>query len=122
VLNKSDLGRKLEGLDWPELQVEVSCRTGEGLAELRETIFELMKRGALPPATHSWAVNQRHMAALEKTRQSLERALGSARSALSPEFIALDLREALEHVGVIIGATYTENILQRIFSDYCIGK
>jgi len=122
VINKSDLQKKLEKLDWPELQVEVSCRSGEGLEALRYAIFELMKRGALPPATHAWAVNQRHMAALEQTKQSLERALGSARSALSPEFIALDLREALNHMGSIIGATCTEDILQRIFKDFCIGK
>jgi tRNA modification GTPase len=41
---------------------------------------------------------------------------------MSPEFIALDLREALDSVGLITGATYTEDILERIFREFCIGK
>jgi tRNA modification GTPase len=122
VINKTDLGRKLERLEWPELQVEVSCRTGEGLSELRDNIFELMKRGGLPPLTHAWAINQRHVTAVQQARQSLERALESARLALSPEFIALDLRDALDHIGSIVGVTCTEDILRRIFADFCIGK
>jgi tRNA modification GTPase len=68
------------------------------------------------------AVNRRHRTALEQARGSLEKALESARSGLSPEFIALDLRDALDHLGLIIGATHTDDILGRIFNDFCIGK
>ncbi len=122
VINKSDLLRRLEKLPWPEQQVELSCRTGEGLDGLRSAILDLVKQGAAPPREHAWAVNQRHQSVLEQTKKSLEKALDSARSNLSPEFIAVDLRDALDSVGLIIGATYTEDILERIFSDFCIGK
>jgi tRNA modification GTPase len=122
VINKSDLPRRLEKHDWPEKQVELSCRTGAGLDKLRQAILEMMKQGAVPPREHAWAVNQRHKTALEQAKESLEKALTSSQSDLSPEFIAVDLRDALDGLGLIIGATYTEDILERIFSDFCIGK
>ena len=122
VINKSDLPRKLEKLPWPEQQVELSCRTGKGLDKLREAVADFIKQGAARPREHAWAVNQRHKNALEQTQASLEKALASARSNISPEFIAVDLRDALDSVGLIIGATYTEDILERIFNDFCIGK
>ena len=122
VINKSDLPRRLDKLEWPEAQVEVSCKTGAGLDRLKEAVLDMMKRGAVPPREHAWAVNQRHKTALELTRTSLEKALASIQSDLSPEFIAVDLRDSLDSLGLIIGATYTEDILERIFRDFCIGK
>jgi tRNA modification GTPase len=71
---------------------------------------------------HAWAVNLRHKTALEQTRESLLKAYGSITSGLSPEFVALDLRDALDNLGRITGATYTEDILERIFNNFCIGK
>jgi len=122
VINKSDLPRKLEPLGWPEAQVAVSCRTGEGLDGLKRAISDLVRQGTITSREHAWAVNQRHKTALEQTKESLQKALESTTSGLSPEFIALDLRGALDSLGLIIGATYTEDILERIFNDFCIGK
>jgi len=122
VINKSDLPGKLERFVWPETQVKVSCKTGEGLDTLKTTLLELMKTGAVSPREHAWAVNQRHKTILEQTKASLEKAAGSIRAAASPEFIAVDLRDALDSLGLIIGATYTEDILERVFRDFCIGK
>jgi tRNA modification GTPase len=82
----------------------------------------MMKQGAVPPREHAWAVNQRHKVALEQAKTSLGRALESINAGLSPEFVALDLRGALDSIGLIVGATYTEDILERIFRDFCIGK
>lgn len=122
VMNKCDLERKAEAPVWPEEVVEISCKTGAGLDNLRKAIVELVKRGAVPPREHFWAVNQRHKTALEQAKASLEKALSSITSGLSAEFIALDLRDALDSVGLIIGATHTDDILERIFRDFCIGK
>jgi tRNA modification GTPase len=122
VMNKSDLGRTIEVFDWPERQIEISCRNSHGLDRLRQEITEMTKQDAAAPKTHAWAINERHRLALEQARQCLERSLESARSMLSPEFIALDLRESIDHLGLIIGATHTEDILSRIFNDFCIGK
>jgi len=122
VINKSDLPRRLEPLKEPEAQVSVSCRTGEGLDGLKRAITDQVKQGTISSREHVWAVNQRHKTALEQTKESLQKALESITSGLSPEFISLDLRDALDSLGLIIGATYTEDILERIFNDFCIGK
>jgi tRNA modification GTPase len=122
VINKSDLPRKLEADGQFGMQVAVSCRTGAGLEDLRRSISDMVKRGTVASREHTWAVNQRHRTALGQTKESLQRALETSLSGLSPEFIAVDLRGALDSLGLIIGATYTEDILERIFNDFCIGK
>ncbi len=122
VINKSDLPRRMEKLERPQVQVALSCRTGAGLDDLRHSIVEMVKQGTVAAGEHAWAVNQRHKTALEQTMESLQKARESVASGLSPEFIALDLRGALDSIGLITGATYTEDILERIFNDFCIGK
>ena len=123
VINKSDLPNKQKKqLKEPHVKVSVSCRTGEGLDNLKRAISDQVKQGTISSREHVWAVNQRHKTALEQTKASLQKALESITSGLSPEFIALDLRGALDSLGLIIGATYTEDILERIFNDFCIGK
>jgi len=122
VINKSDLPRALGKLDWPETQIAISCRTKDSLDSLRRAIVDIVYSGVVVPKEHSWAVNQRHKTALEQTNASLEKTMASIEADLSPEFIALDLRDALDHLGQIIGATYTDDILERIFNDFCIGK
>jgi len=122
VINKSDLPRKLEVLDRPRMQVSLSCRTGNGLDSLKSAVSDMVKQGTVRAREHAWAVNQRHKGSLEQTKISLEKSLESINAGLSPEFIAVDLRDALDSLGLIIGATYTEDILERIFNDFCIGK
>lgn len=123
VLNKGDLPRKLQTVEPPGEQVTISCRTGTGLDDLRRSISNLVMKGIGPSRSgHAWAVNQRHKTALLQSRENLERVLESINAELSPEFIALDLRAALDSLGIIIGATHTEDILEKIFSEFCIGK
>jgi tRNA modification GTPase len=122
IINKADLPRKLGQLTEPETQVFISCRTGEGLDGLKSAIADQVKQGTIDSREHVWAVNQRHTTALEQAKESLQKALESITSGLSPEFISLDLRGTLDSLGLIIGATYTEDILERIFNDFCIGK
>ncbi len=122
VINKADLPRALENIDHPGTQVCLSCRTGAGLDVLRRAISDKAKEGIAGSREHSWAINQRHRTILEETKKSLEQSLESTRSGLSPEFVALDLRAALDSLGLIIGATYTDDILEKIFSEFCIGK
>jgi len=122
VVNKADLPRRLEKVPEPEEQINVSCKSGMGLDDLRKAIVRRITEGAVPAAGHAWAVNSRHKEALKKAKSSLGRALQSARKNASPEFIAVDLRDGLDHLGLIIGATYTEDILERVFRDFCIGK
>ncbi len=122
IINKSDLPRKLEGLAGPYMQVSLSCRTGDGLNGLKRAISDMAKQGTIASREHAWAVNQRHKAALAQTKESLQKSLDSIKSNCSPEFVAVDLRDAIDSLGLIVGATYTDDILERIFNDFCIGK
>ena len=122
VLNKSDKTRQLEPLSVPHKQVSLSCKTGEGLSALKSAIAAMARQGMIMPKEHAWAVNQRHVTALNQAKTNLDKALESASAAQSPEFIVVDLRGALDSLGLIIGATYTDDILERIFNDFCIGK
>ena len=122
VINKSDLPEKIGRLDQSMTRVSISCRTGNGLDNLRGAIADIVRQGTVNAREHAWAVNQRHQTALEQTNASLLKAHEAAMSGLSQEFIAMDLRGALDSLGLIIGATYTEDILERIFNDFCIGK
>jgi tRNA modification GTPase len=122
VINKSDLPRVMAAVALPEIQVSVSCRSGQGLDELRAAIASAAMSGTRAVQEHGWAINQRHRTALEQAKESLNKVLESDAARLSPEFIALDLRVALDSLGLVIGATYTDDILNRIFDDFCIGK
>jgi tRNA modification GTPase len=64
----------------------------------------------------------RHWEALQRARQGLLRACDAMEQRLSGEFIAVDLREALEWLGEIVGLDYTEDLLDKIFGEFCIGK
>lgn len=123
VMNKDDLPRKIGGIETAGVQVSVSCRTGTGLDELRKAVSSLVLQGTVAArGNHAWAVNQRHQTALEQAKESLTRVQEAVQEGLSPEFAAVDLRIALDQLNIIIGATYTEDILERIFNEFCIGK
>ena len=77
IINKSDLPRKLEHLKEPQVQVSISCRSGEGLDNLKRAITDQVKQGTISSREHVWAVNQRHKTALEQTKASLQKALES---------------------------------------------
>ena len=103
-------------------KVAVACRKVGGLGDIRQYLEDTVRKGDFTSREHAGAVNQRHKAALEQAKESLQRSLETIRSGLSAEFIAVDLRGALDSLGLIIGATYTDDILERIFNDFCIGK
>lgn len=119
VLNKSDLA---EAPGWGADGVRVSCADGSGLDVLRRRIRELADLGEADWGEHSVAVNARHRACLEECAEALRRAIPGFAEGAEAEIIALDLREALDHVGQIAGRVDTEDILGSIFSQFCIGK
>ena len=122
VLNKADLGVHPTWASHPNA-VPISCRTGEGLDTLADAIYERVTGGQL-----SWnddaavAINARHQACLQRARESLLTARAALQNNISPEFVALDLRGALDAVGEVVGQVDTEDILGKIFSTFCIGK
>ena len=125
VLNKVDLVRQKELTDLSTLfqgkeLVKVSCVRETGFPELKKKIISqsVQARGEAETVIS----NLRHKEALERTKASLETARESFSENMSLEFVALDLKKSLDAVGEVIGKTYTEEILNQIFSNFCIGK
>ena len=124
VLNKVDLGRKLVNvpLERKFPTVEVSAKTGEGLNKLKNLILE--KAGVMSFGGGNIYISARHEELLKKTERALENALNYLREGefYSPEILMLDLREATNSLGEILGEITTEDVLGKIFSTFCIGK
>lgn len=129
VRNKIDLPNQLklradllggEG-DAPRV-VDVSSKSGVGLENLKDAIKTLVWSGKISADTGQIAINSRHQDALKRASVSLQLALDALRADASLEFVALDLRQGIAAVGEIVGKTSTEDLLDSIFSQFCIGK
>ncbi len=130
VVNKNDLPRNIDPAALPGLEggtptaplVSVSAKTGAGLDELRERLRALLVRSDLEASEGVVITNLRHQSALVRTRDALLHAVDSVNNRLAGEFVALDLRAATDALGEVTGAVTTDEILERIFSEFCIGK
>jgi tRNA modification GTPase len=120
VITKSDL----PGPGVPEQisDVVISARTGAGLDQLRKHLYE-----QLVSSSEAWSelvgtTAVRCQQSLLQALQAATRARLLAEAQAGDELIACELREVLNHLGVILGSVYTDDILDRIFSRFCIGK
>ena len=119
VLNKSDLPEDIAWKNFPALRV--SCMTGEGLPELQKEILARIAKQNLRPE-NPVAINARHRDCLRRALESCDRAGAALGQKLSPEYVAVDLNEALRAVGEVIGVVDVEQILDSVFGQFCIGK
>ncbi len=99
----------------------VSARTGQGLAELRAELARLLGAGAGEGGPLR-ELSERHAAALREAHARLEAGLAAQRAGASPELLAEDLQRALAALDDISGASTREDVLERIFARFCIGK
>jgi tRNA modification GTPase len=102
--------------------IPVSAKTGQGIEDLTHTIRSQFLHSSLEPNDALIVTNMRHRVALERALASLTEALASVRSGNAPEFVAVDLRGAADALGEIVGAITSDEVLERIFSEFCIGK
>jgi tRNA modification GTPase len=102
--------------------VRTSATRGTGINDLEEAVFSEITNGATIAPEEVLVSRLRHRQALEKARENLRAACEALEKKLSLEFVAVDLREALDHLGEIIGTVVTDDLLDRIFSEFCIGK
>ncbi len=121
VRNKLDLPRRLE---LPEglAAIDVCCVSGDGIEELKDAIKEKVWAGDIGAEMLEAMINARHEDALRRGRSAMERAATALEENLGIELAALDLRIAANAVGEIVGKTTTEDLLDAIFSRFCIGK
>jgi len=132
VLNKADLPAAqppeavATALGCPGA-VRVSCKMGWGIDDLKGEMARMVREGRIDASAPSFLLNARHCDAVRRGAEALDRAAQAAADGLSVEFVALDLRIALDALGEIAGrapgrAGCTGDILDLIFSEFCIGK
>ena len=127
VLNKSDLAAKITSeqvreLGVTSLVVSCSCLVEMGVDKLKQGVLSFITQGApeIPSESVVSTVRQRDL--LQETAKDLARAREACQKQLSSEFIASDVRHALDHLGMLVGETVTEDVLELLFSKFCIGK
>ena len=102
--------------------LSISAKTEMGLNRLKETIRGCFLGNDFEPSQGPVVTHLRHKVALQKAYDSIVQARTSIQTGMYGECIALDMRAALDSLGEITGEVCTEDILDRIFRDFCIGK
>lgn len=124
VINKADLPIRVGPSDMKPgtVGLPLSAKTGEGIEALRAAIRSQLIGGGAETADGVIVTNVRHQAALDQAHGSLVQAEESIRAGMANELVAVDLRAAADALGEITGAITTDEVLEQIFSTFCIGK
>lgn len=116
VANKNDKGNTALH---PQ-SLSISALQGKGIKELEEKLLDLIHYNE--SANETILTNIRHVEALQKTSEALERVLYGIDNPVTSDFLAMDIKQALHYLGEITGAISTDDLLENIFSKFCIGK
>jgi tRNA U34 5-carboxymethylaminomethyl modifying GTPase MnmE/TrmE len=120
ITDSMDVGAR--GAPRPTQVVDVSCVTGQGIEPLKDAIKELAWSGEIKAEMLQVMINSRHQDALNRARAAAVRSREALGADASLDLVALDLHIAVNAVGEIVGKTATEDLLDSIFSQFCIGK
>ncbi len=127
VLNKSDLMTEEWGNELTALGIKtaaltsISAKNKEGIDDLKDEILHKINLHAIN-TDDVLISNIRHLEALQKTGTSLNRVLENIDHPVSSDFLAMDIKQALHYLGEITGQVTTDDLLENIFSKFCIGK
>jgi tRNA modification GTPase len=115
--------RRVVILNMDDPMVWVSALNGKGIDDLKKTIYtSLAQRDVRATPEHLIVANIRHKTALTQIKDNLSNAMKGMEEGTSVEFIAFEIRSALEALGELVGETTSEEVLNRIFEQFCIGK
>jgi tRNA modification GTPase len=129
VINKSDLPQRLDEEMLQDLlpettppAIRISAKYGDGIYRLTAAIRDMVLATPAEETTGIMIADLRHKVALERAAECLVRAREGLHDGLPPELTALEVREALDSLGEITGRTTSEEVLDRIFANFCVGK
>ncbi|OFW33007.1 MAG: tRNA uridine-5-carboxymethylaminomethyl(34) synthesis GTPase MnmE [Candidatus Aquicultor primus] len=127
VVNKADLpeDKSVAGLELPQnfkAQVRVSALTGAGIEELETSIEKLFFAGDIDMSDRTLITNARHTQLIERAVDATREAFELLEASMPEEVVSTVLKDVLSDLGEITGETVSEDILGRIFSQFCIGK
>ena len=120
--NKTDLPQvaKTQDVRWPS--VSISALTGDGMDNLQQHMVQMVIKGDITSANSVWVTNPRHKASLELALRHVQMARDSLQTEMPDDCVTIDLTAAITAIGTITGETVTEELLDTIFSRFCIGK
>jgi tRNA modification GTPase len=121
VINKTDLPQKLKPGRIKMAKARISAKNETGLDALKNKIATVALNDR-PECDSALVTNTRHVHALEKVLASINAFTEGTDKNDPPEFLSVELREALDAIGEILGITTPEEILNHIFENFCIGK
>ena len=119
IANKADLGRDAS---LPADALFLSAKTGEGLDTLEQKIEAVLLAGVTDETETALTINARQDATLQRAAAALDRAHEALRDSRGLEIVSIELRDALHELAEVIGETDNEDILTRLFQNFCIGK
>jgi tRNA modification GTPase len=127
VMNKSDLRQKvnldeIRGLFSKYKVIDISVRKRRNISLLEKEIAGMILSGNFTQGESAVVSNARHKALLDKAYVSMLKVLKEFNSGRGAELIAIDLKEAIFNLGLVIGKSVSDDILDRIFDQFCIGK
>jgi len=122
VANKCDLLSESQKNGYLPLNpLFISARNRVGIDELKDALLNGVNLSNIRQ-DDVLVTNVRHVEALQKTAEALEKVLFGIANQVTSDFLAMDIRQALHHLGEITGAVTTDDLLDNIFSKFCIGK
>ena len=123
VINKNDLEKKIN-INSKELKniVYTNTNSTEGIKALKEKIIELFQLENIKSKDYTYLTNARQISLAKKAYQSLHDAEEGLKNDLPIDMIEIDLKETFDLLGEIIGETYSEEILDHLFANFCVGK
>lgn len=127
LINKNDLGQKIDAHEirdaMPGVRViQTSLIKGEGITEIEDTIEELVYGGRISQKESLMVNNVRHIELLNRAADSLQDAYTMADAGEALDFIEVDVKNAYELLGEITGETVSDDIINEVFSRFCLGK
>ena len=121
-VNKNDLDSKIDLSDIKEEVVYGNTTTPEGLDNLKNKIVEMFNLNELDSNNYNYLTNARELSLVKKAVESIEESINNTKNELPFEIIADDIQMTYNLLGEVIGETYKEELLDEIFSKFCVGK
>jgi tRNA modification GTPase len=122
LINKSDLLNDEKRVSLARLNAQFICAKEKlGVEELKENLLHLVNISSLN-TNETILTNIRHVEALRHTEEALNRVLMNVDNPITSDFLAMDIKQALHYLGEIVGEVTTDDLLDNIFSKFCIGK
>ncbi len=124
LINKSDLEPKIDMSELNELSnvLLISAKSGQGLDDIRNTVREMFFKNEIDFNNQLYITNARHRAALVRAAESLGRVRESIGAGVGEDFFTIDMMAAYESLGEIIGETLEDDLADKIFREFCMGK